>query len=76
MSKPGGSDDRELAGEPGKRIVAAANARPSAHGRTDHSGQHVDIDDSVRIGARKIRNLSPKQEELLTPRIDRSEVRI
>jgi hypothetical protein len=42
----------------------------------DHSGRHVDIDDSVRIGARKIRNLSPKQAKLLAPRIDRGEVRL
>jgi hypothetical protein len=46
------------------------------HDKTDHSGRYVDIDDSVRIGPRKIRNLSPKQEKLLAPRIEHSEVRI
>ena len=49
--------------------------RPGSHARTDHSGRHVDIDDS-RIGQRRIRNLSPKQEKLLTPQIDRGEVHI
>jgi hypothetical protein len=49
---------------------------PASYTRTDHSGRHVDIDDSVRIGARKIRNLSPKQAKLLAPRIDRGEVRL
>ena len=44
--------------------------RPGSHARTDHSGRHVDIGDS-RIGQRRIRNLSPKQEKLLAPRIDR-----
>ena len=48
--------------------------RPGNHARTDHSGRHVDIDDS-RIGQRRIRNLSPKQEKLLA-RIDRGEVHI
>jgi hypothetical protein len=42
----------------------------------DPSCKHVEVDDSVRIGARKIRNLSAQQEELLAPRIDRTEVRI
>jgi hypothetical protein len=49
--------------------------RPGSHARTDHSGRHVDIDDS-RIGQRRIRNLSPKQERLLAPRVDRGEVHI
>jgi hypothetical protein len=40
-----------------------------------NSGRHVGVD-VTRIGARKIRNLSPKQEKLLPPRIDRSEVRL
>lgn len=67
--------DRELAAEPGREIISAAYDRPPAHDKTDHSGRHVDVDD-MRIGTRKIRNLSPKQEKLLAPRIDRSEVRI
>ena len=74
-AQPGGFDDRELAAEPGKRTVRAAKMRPGSHARTDHSGRHVDIDDS-RVGQRRIRNLSPKQEKLLAPRIDRGEVRI
>jgi hypothetical protein len=74
-AQTGGSDDREFAAEPGRGIVKAAMRRPPNHARTDHSGQHVDVDD-MRINARKIRNLSPKQEDLLAPRIDRAEVRI
>jgi hypothetical protein len=72
----GNFDDRELSAEAGARVVRAARKRPATHIRTDHSGSHVDIDDSVRIGTRKIRNLSPKQEKLLAPRIDRGEVRL
>jgi hypothetical protein len=59
-----------------RRIIKAGRRRKPNHCKTDHSDQQVDVDDSARIGARKIRNLSPKQEKLLAPRIDRSEVRI
>jgi hypothetical protein len=72
--QPDGSDDRELSAEAGARLVRAARKRPRSHARTDHSGRHVDVDDS-RVNARHIRNLSPKQEKL-APRIDRGEVRI
>ena len=66
-SAAGGSDNRELSAEAGARICRAQAADQSC--KTDHSGRHVDIDDS-RINARRIRSLSPKQEELLAPRID------
>jgi hypothetical protein len=74
-AQPGGSDDRELSAETGKRIVDAARSRKWSHCKNDDSGRHVDVDD-IRIGTRKIRNLSPKQEKRLAPRIDRGEVRI
>jgi hypothetical protein len=75
VSQLGGSDDGELAGEPGGGIVAAARRRPPLHRTNDSSGFRVDIDD-MRIGARTIRNLSDRQYDLLAPRIDHSEVRL
>jgi hypothetical protein len=75
-ASPGNFDDREQAAEPGRGVVTAAYDRPSTHCKADDSGRHVDIDDSCRIGARRIRNLSAKQEKLLAPLIDRSQVRI
>jgi hypothetical protein len=72
---PGNFDDRELAGGAARCVVEAARGREPTHCTADNTGRHVDIDDS-RIGARRIRNLSAEQAELLAPRIDRSEVRI
>jgi hypothetical protein len=75
-AQSGGSDDREFSAEPGRAVVKRSRRHKPAHCKTDHSGHHVDIDDSCRIGARKIRNLSSKQEKLLATRIDRGEVRL
>jgi hypothetical protein len=75
VSEPGGSDDRELAGEPGRGVVAAAANWSPAHRMTDNSSRHVDVDD-MRIGARKIRNFQRQRRTSLAPRIDRSEVRL
>jgi len=50
-------EDRELSAEAGARVVRATRKRPPTHTTVDDSGRLVDIDDSVRIGTRRIRNL-------------------
>jgi hypothetical protein len=37
---------------------------------------HVDVDQGLRVGARRISNLSETQERVLAPQIDRREVRL
>jgi len=61
VSQSGGSDDRELTGEPDTQVIAAARDRPSTHWKTDQSGKNIDIHDSVRVGTRKSTTCRPNR---------------
>jgi hypothetical protein len=67
-------DDREMSA-PSTDKKAWSRYRHRGHGPND-DGMHVDVDRGLRIGPRRIRNLSETQERVLAPRIDHREVRI
>jgi hypothetical protein len=72
------ASDRELAAQPSAKTMRKKRRHFNAGRdyRPNRDGMHVDTWDSVRIGPRRIRNLSETQANLLESRIDRREVRI
>jgi hypothetical protein len=67
--------DRELDGSY-VTVAARDGYRQAERRQANCDGMHVDVSHGLRIGPRRIRNLSETQERVLAPRIDHREVRI
>jgi hypothetical protein len=70
----GSQEDREQC-LPLETKVAGARYRNSNRWAPNNDGQHVDAE-VVAYRCRRIRNLSDRQREIISPKIDRSEVSI